>query len=74
MRGEMAKGGLVSVDDPANERKRSSAQRPPAEDDSLSAALQRGLANIKAAKNSSESEGDDDDDDDSYDSWSDEDC
>ena len=71
-------GGLVSINDPANQRKRSSAQRPlpPAEQDNdLLNVLAMGFDKIKKQKNMSSDESESDSDDDgSTDNWTDEDC
>ena len=72
LRGQMDKGGLMGVNDPANERKKSAVARPVEEDNSLTAALQRGLVNIHNAAHGSDSE--EDSDSDSEDSWDEEDC
>ena len=72
LRGQMDKGGLMDVNDPANERKKSAVARPVEEDNSLTAALQRGLVNIHNAAHGSDSE--EDSDSDSEDSWDEEDC
>ena len=72
LRGQMNKGGLMDVNDPANERKKSAVTRPIGEDNSLTAALQKGLVNIHSAAHGSESE--DDSDSGSDDSWDEEDC
>ena len=69
-------GGLMSITDPANQRKRSSAQRPlpPPEDGDLLGVLSVGFDKIKKLKNMSSDEEDSDDSDESTDDWSDEDC
>ena len=69
----MDKGGLLGINDPANERKKSAVSRPMEEDNSLTAALQRGLVNIHNAAQGSDSD-DNDSDSESDDSWDEEDC
>lgn len=67
-------GGLVSINDPANQRKRSSATAPPAEQDKdLLNVLAMGFNKIKAQKNMSSDESESESGD-STDNWSDEDC
>ena len=70
MRGQMKKGGLMSVNDPENKRKMSS-EKPIKEDNSLAGLLIAGLENIHKAAQGSDS--DSDSDSESEDSWDEED-
>ena len=67
-------GGLLSITDPANQRKTSTALPPPSEQDNdLLSVLATGFDKIKKQKNMS-SDDEDSDSGDSTDNWSDEDC
>jgi hypothetical protein len=74
MRRDKASSGLASIDDPENVRKRSSAQRPVQDDNSLMGMLAGGLVKYSEANNSSGSDDNSDGSDGSDDSWSEEDC